>query len=249
MNNDLIRIINDMISSFRDGAIEGAGAYIACTFLDKIKSFIKDRDNFFEYLNNRLLKDLKDKEIVESERNILIPSIEGILLNEKETPLHEMFYNLLKSSIDKNTSNLVHPAFTQILKQMSSQEARGLLDVSNNYEIYRIYDAYCLNDYRINQIDIINKNNRKIIYKNNANLNYSYIFDRLKSLNLIYFEDSTINMPKLDVCINEYNYIVHDRVKLTSFGEYFIKVCYNDKCKELLEIIDIKNYFENILKK
>ena len=248
MNDDLIRIINDMISSFRNGAIEGAGAYIACTFLDKIKSFIKDRGNLFEYLNNRLSKDLKDKEIVEPERNILIPSMEGILLNEKETPLHEMFYNLLKSSMDKNSTALIHPAFIQILKQMSPEEAKALLDISNNINVYRTYKAD-VNDGAIVQIHIDIKYDEKIVYDNNMDYDCSYIFKRLETLGLIFIEDSTKTFTKIIGGSEEFNGLVKDKIKLTKFGLNFMEICYNDECKKLLEIIDIRDYLKNVLKK
>ena len=62
------------------------------------------------------------------------------MLNQDSKSMSEMFYNLLKSSMDKKTKDFVHPAFPQILKQMSPQEARFLLDIYND-KITRNYTA------------------------------------------------------------------------------------------------------------
>lgn len=47
--------------------------------------------------------------------------MDGLMLNQDSKSMSEMFYNLLKSSMDKETKDFVHPAFPQILKQMSPQ--------------------------------------------------------------------------------------------------------------------------------
>lgn len=245
MNDDLTPIINTLLN----GAIEGTGSYIATNFLNKIKSFINDRDNLLKKIIDKLSEDLKDKEIVEPERSTLIQSVEGMLLNENETPLHEMFYNLLKSSMDKNTSNLVHPAFIQILKQLSPEEARFLLDVYND-KISRNYYARGDNQ-SIYDYDYARREQFSIItYKDeDSNNNYNHIYQRLYFFNLILIKETG---SKKDVILGappEEKILVKDKVILSKFGNDFIKICYNDKCKELLEMIDLKKYFESISKK
>lgn len=49
--------------------------------------------------------------------NIFISSLEGYAINPDQPVLQEMFYNLLKNSMDKTKQDLCHPAFPQILRQ------------------------------------------------------------------------------------------------------------------------------------
>lgn len=240
----------DIIEIVIDKVIESAISPVMSYIGKKLKSFFQDRKNIFEYLQNKLNKDLKNKKIVEPERNILIPSVEGILLNEKDTPLHEMFYNLLKSSMDKETKDFVHPAFPQILKQMSPQEARFLLDIYNN-KISRSYNARG-DENTIYQYDFeIREANSIITYKDiNSTEDYSYIYNRLHSFNLTLIKDSAIGKnflvagepPKTTIPLN-------DKVMLSEFGKKFMYVCYNDECKKLLEAIDLREYFKNCINK
>ena len=237
----------DIIEIVIDKVIESAISPVMTYIGKKLKSFFQDRKNIFEYLQNKLNKDLKNKKIVEPERNILIPSVEGILLNEKDTPLHEMFYNLLKSSMDKETKDFVHPAFPQILKQMSPQEAKFLLDIYND-KISRNYNARGDKDF-IYQLDFDTRGTRSIItYKEkDSNDDYSYIYNRLHYFNLTLIKEvkkNTIigNPPDSKITIK-------DKVMLSEFGKNFMDVCYNDECKKLLEDIDLIEYFKNCIKK
>lgn len=239
---DIIEIIT---STVIESALTPMMSYIG----NKLKSFSEDKKNIFEYLQNKLNNDLNNKDIVEPERNILIPSIEGILLNEKDTPLHEMFYSLLKSSMDKETKDFVHPAFPQILKQMSPQEARFLLDIYND-KITRNYTARGEADF-IYQYDFDTREVRSIItYKEKAsNDDYSYIYNRLNSFNLTFIKEEAF---KKDFRIGQppdSKIIVKDRVMLSKFGKKFMDVCYNDECKNLLEVIDLGEYFKNCINK
>ena len=47
--------------------------------------------------------------------NIFIPALEGYALNQDQPILQEMFYSLLKNSIDKTREEYNHPAFPRIL--------------------------------------------------------------------------------------------------------------------------------------
>ena len=43
--------------------------------------------------------------------------------------------------------------------------------------------------------------------------------------------------------------IIKDEVILSKFGRNFMDVCHNDECKNLLEVIDLGEYFKNCINK
>lgn len=57
---------------------------------------------------------------------ILGPIIEGIRYEPEDTPIDEMFSQLLTCSIDADRVNEAHPAFAAIIRQLVSDEARIL---------------------------------------------------------------------------------------------------------------------------
>ncbi|MGG3814550.1 DUF4393 domain-containing protein [Methylorubrum rhodesianum] len=72
------------------------------------------------------------KEPIPEERRVLPvpqllgPILEGIRYEVDETPISELFQNLLSSSMDRDKVNLVHPAFPALIRNLSSDEARIL---------------------------------------------------------------------------------------------------------------------------
>lgn len=55
-------------------------------------------------------------------KNIVIPCLEGMVLNTDNEILQNNFIAMLESSMDKTKQNLVHPAFPKILSQLSVDE-------------------------------------------------------------------------------------------------------------------------------
>ena len=160
-----------------------------------------------------------------------------------------MFYNLLKSSIDKETKDSVHPAFPQILKQMSPQEAQFILDIYNN-KITRNYQARVYKDI-IYQYDFqIRETNSIITYKDiNSTDDYSSIYDRLHFFNLTLIKESAFEKIFANGApMGDYT-TIKDEVILSKFGKNFMDVFYNDECRKLLEVVDIGKYLKNCINK
>lgn len=242
-------IINNILTQVSNGAFNTIGALM----ITKLLQTLSDSNNFFKDIFIRLEKEIKQENIIkedEIEFTKILPIMDGLMLNQDNKPMSEMFYNLLKSSMDKETKDFVHPAFPQILKQMSPQEARFLLDIYNN-KISRSYNARG-DENTIYQYDFeIREANSIITYKDiNSTEDYSYIYNRLHSFNLTLIKDSAIGKnfliagepPKTTIPLN-------DKVMLSEFGKKFMYVCYNDECKKLLEAIDLREYFKNCINK
>ncbi|WP_158634685.1 Abi-alpha family protein [Brachyspira aalborgi] len=87
--------------------------------ITKLLQTLFDSDNFFKDIFIRLEKEIKQENIIKEEEiefTKILPIMDGLMLNQDNKLMGEMFYNLLKSYMDKETKDFVHPAFPQILK-------------------------------------------------------------------------------------------------------------------------------------
>lgn len=245
---EIKEIINNILTQVSNGAYNTIGALM----VTKLLQTLSDSDNFFKGIFNRLEKEIKQENIIKKEEiefSKILPIMDGLMLNQDSKPMSEIFYNLLKSSMDKETKDFVHPAFPQILKQMSLQEARFLLDIYNN-KISRNYQARVYKDI-IYQYDFqIRDANSIITYKDiNSTDDYSSIYDRLHFFNLTLIKESAFEKSFANgVPMGDYT-TIKDEVILSKFGRNFMDVCYNDGCRKLLEVIDIVEYLKNCINK
>lgn len=71
--------------------------------------------------------------LIEPKGSIAGPTLQGIAFSHEEPNIKEMYLNLLKTSMDNRTSHAAHPAFVEIIKQLTSEEAVLLRDVLLSY--------------------------------------------------------------------------------------------------------------------
>lgn len=74
-------------------------------------------------LEKRLEKKRRE-DIISPDYSVFIPALESLSYSMEKEELREMYYNLLENTMDKNSSELVHPSFGGIINQMTSYEAR-----------------------------------------------------------------------------------------------------------------------------
>ncbi|NWB66645.1 DUF4393 domain-containing protein [Pseudomonas sp. I8001] len=70
------------------------------------------------------LKDVPPEDIITPKPNVAGPAIEALRYTGHEESLSDMYANLLASAMDKNTADGAHPAFVEIIKQLTPDEAR-----------------------------------------------------------------------------------------------------------------------------
>ncbi len=75
---------------------------------------------------NDKLRDVPAEELINPTSQIAGPAIEALRFVADEPAMRELFANLIASSMNKQTANNAHPAFVEIIKQLSSQEAQIL---------------------------------------------------------------------------------------------------------------------------
>lgn len=106
---------------------------------DQIKDFVTTK------VADRL-KNVKPEDIVTPKPNVAGPVLEALRYTGHEESLSDLYANLLAASMDKKTASSAHPAFAEIIKQLTPDEAKlvglfvhnialPLLNVRNEYRV------------------------------------------------------------------------------------------------------------------
>jgi hypothetical protein len=86
-------------------------------------------DQIKDFVSNRVAEKLKDvppENIATPKPNVAGPALESLRYTGHEETLREMYANLLAASMDTRTANGAHPAFVEIIRQLTPDEARIL---------------------------------------------------------------------------------------------------------------------------
>lgn len=75
------------------------------------------------------LQAVNPEDIVSPEPYVAVPALQSISYCLSNEELHNLYANLLAKAMIKNTKNEVHPAFVEIIKQMSPNDAIVLKDI------------------------------------------------------------------------------------------------------------------------
>lgn len=91
---------------------------------EKIKDFVNQSVG-------EKLQSLPESQIISPSPTIAGPTLEALRFSGHDPDLREMFAKLLATSMDSNTAVGAHPAFVEIIKQLSADEAKILNFLSN----------------------------------------------------------------------------------------------------------------------
>lgn len=81
------------------------------------------------------LKDIPAEDIITPKPNVAGPAIEALRYTGHEDSLSDLYANLLASAMDRSTAKEAHPAFVEIIKQLTPDEAR-ILNLFVSQSIY-----------------------------------------------------------------------------------------------------------------
>jgi len=217
--------------------------------LSPISALIWGYDHIKDFVDNKVTEKLENtpnENIITPPAHIAGPALESLKYTGSVEELQELYANLLASAIDSRTTKQAHPCFVEIIKQLSSDEAKLLVGFLNG-----------------NSIPAINiKNNRKdnsggrYHYRNFTNIgeklgiqeitllpNY---WDNLKRLGLVKIPDdyetlvdgiykeleehSTVIAMKLKLNSLDGRIckIVKTSIVLTDLGRQFVDTCVKD---------------------
>ena len=97
------------------------------------------QDRYKAFLDKSIRRVPEDNRVPPAPQ-IIGPVLEGIRYEPEGTPIDEMFSQLLSRSMDRDKSNLAHPAFPLIVKQISSDEAK-ILKILSGAQYFIVYTS------------------------------------------------------------------------------------------------------------
>lgn len=199
----------------------------------------------FEKWCERIENEVDEKNMQEAQPNILLPTLAGLAINPDETLLGEMFFNILKSSIDKTKQKFLSPAFPKILEQLSKDEAIMLVLLKKqNYHYHTEMDLDRQENRFINQRAILDEfPKERLEFQENL-----WIYnDHLYNLNLSGCWEYKQQEPVYSGRIIEqgsgaFSHQIPEQIglkrfmefRLTDFGKHFAEACISPKCEEYI---------------
>jgi hypothetical protein len=88
-----------------------------------------------EWMRDEVAKRLEgrpNEKIVEPNPRISVPATQALIYSIGEDHIRDMFANLLAADMDADKKENVHPAFVELIKEMTSREARVLAYIRDN---------------------------------------------------------------------------------------------------------------------
>lgn len=187
----------------------------------------KQHDRWEKYLE-KVSEKVEKENLIEGHPQIVIPTLEGLSLTYENTILSELFINLLAISIDKTKQNFAHPAFPNIIKQLSRDEAIILFYLKKKkYVVKQKFDIDNEKKIFINKKIIFEEfPTNKLDFPQNILMNMNH----LNSLNLA----GTWQVGKQETILEEITgkqigIFVNSERRLTEFGELFASACIPDE--------------------
>lgn len=224
------------------GVTLGEVAELILTPIYRPTKFLNSRiKKWFSRLENEVPKE----ELMEASPNITIPTIQNLAMQQDETILGEMFYNILKSSMNKTKQKFLSPAFPRLLEQLTRDEAVMIMllkekkykveiDDLFNAQEQKFYDhKELLNEFPVEYLEFADNLWLYSDHLNHLNLAGCWQY---KSPEPIY-SDKVIEKGTGAIKYQEKEQIASrtfSEFRLTDFGQAFAEVCVSSKCKNLL---------------
>lgn len=194
--------------------------------------YLASQHNRWERYLEKVSERVKNENLIEGHPQIVIPTLEGLSLTYENTLLSELFINLLANSIDKSKQDLAHPAFPNIIKQLSHDEAIILFYLKKK-------------GYKVRQQSDLNEDGTNFI--NKVTLEEEFPLDKLLFPENIWLHMNHLNSLNLagtwQVGNQEYIYhpdtkkqtgvFINSERRLDEFGELFALSCIPDDFEKL----------------
>lgn len=189
-------------------------------------------------------KNIKEENIIEPKPSIVGPAMQGLSYAHEEENLKEMYTSLIAGAMNKEKADDIHPAFVEIIWQLTANEALNLKILFKNNTITALAKIYLKNkntngkQYLYNHlIDIYNnKNNVR-----EKDINFPVMIDNWIRLGLVEVDyqssltdkDAYLWVDKRPEMIDIRNEYINNKdieigftkgvMKITSFGMQFSK--------------------------
>lgn len=209
-----------------------------------LRKWVNDREEYFEETGELLtkkLKNVKEEKIVTPELYVAVPTIQALSYSLDNNELKNLYANLLARAMNMDTMEYVHPAFVEIIKQLSPIDAIIFKEIINRECIPAIDLFYANKKY---EGVIVAKNFTDI-----AVTTYeieSVSINNLTRLNLIEISDDVINDEEIYTGITNSSIYIQTKLSFkdieegfefydnkksivyTELGKLFYKICVED---------------------
>jgi len=215
--------------------------------LSPLEGLVWGYDRIRDHLQAEIPKKLiarNAKKLVTPKPSVAVPALEALRYLGSEKDLRDLFTNLLTSATNEETSELVHPAFVETIKQLSTEEAFILARVDR----LKYFPALIEITYEQNEFTCIDDTNYEVyaaFHKAIVELGFpeekdsGHFLDNLMRLRL--FERNKIGDVELkstsayDLFGGETQHSLRssslEAITVTRFGQRFL-----DACIERLEV-------------
>jgi hypothetical protein len=89
---------------------------------------------FAEDMADRLV-DVPEEELTTPRGSLAGPALQGLGFTVEEPELRDMYLNLLATASDRRIASSAHPSFSEVIRQLTPEEARALPDVLGNPDL------------------------------------------------------------------------------------------------------------------
>ena len=190
-------------------------------------------DRYLEFLK-RVTYKTQDKELVEVHPKITGSILEGIKYLEDDSILFDMFVELLSKAITKESSYSAHPAFVNIINQLSPDEALMVYMLKKKqYEFWEQSD-YNSSTNRFYKTRIIR--NDFPVDKLTFPDNYTMYINHLNNLQIAGVPEYK-NQEPIVIQGKQTGVKIYRRTSFLDFGALFSKCCIPDESKKFDEEI------------
>lgn len=141
---DALKALSESVPVYRDaiqpGAVQiGKAAEtlgkVVNVALAPLRLVVWGYDQIEDFLTKRIseeLEDVPEGQIITPDLNVAGPAVEALKFAGHKEELREMYARLLARAMDSSTASRAHPAFVEIIKQITSDEALMLDFISGS---------------------------------------------------------------------------------------------------------------------
>ncbi len=208
------------------GAALGNAAKVARFALAPVDYLAAQHQRWQRYLE-RVAEKVPEERRIEAHPQVAGPVFAGLQYVEETGLNAELFLNLLACAIDRDRVSEAHPAFAQLISQLSPDEALILFHLKKRMYAFHQRATFFTGSFTVEQL-VVTLNEfptHELVFPENFGL----YMEHLQSLNLAgILQDGNQEAITEDAPFHQTGVNVKSVIKLASFGTMFARACVPD---------------------